>query len=318
MKMKSRTRKTRHLNLESLEGRKLMAGDVSVALEGQLLTVQGDNLGNQVVVSQNAAGTVTVSGQNGTLINGLASVRFVNPQLNAMEIRMEDGDDSVSLRGVRLANDLFADLGNGNDLLSTSAATPVVVGGNAMIEAGAGNDAVRLNGITVREDLMIQGGLGTLNTSLNAAAVDKALTIIGDDANDSVALTGVQVGGFVSIETKGGSDIVSMNDVSAFAVLVNTDANGVGVDRVTMNRVTAVEDIGISTGAGNDTVAMTDVTSGKSLTVSLDEGNDSFTGTRVSVAEDAVFEGGAGVDVFTDGGITAGIKKDVKEFETRR
>ncbi len=316
--MNLRTRKNRRLNLESLEGRKMMAGDVSVALEGQLLTVQGDNLGNQVVVSQNAAGAVTISGQNGTLINGLPSVRFINPQLNAMEIRMEGGDDSVSLRGVRIANDLFADLGAGNDLLTTAAATPVVIGANAMIEAGAGNDIVRLSGITVREDLMIQGGVGTLNASLNAAAVDKALTIIGDDANDSVALAGVRVGDAVSIETKGGSDVVSMNDVSALALLVNTDATGVGVDRVTMNRVTAIEDIGISTGAGNDTVALTDVTSGKSLTVSLDEGNDSFTGTRVSVVEDAVFEGGAGVDVFTDRGITAGIKKDVKDFETRR
>lgn len=316
--MTSRTRQKRRLNLESLEGRKMMAGDVSVALEGQLLTVQGDNLSNQVVVSQNAAGTLTISGQNGTLINGVPSVRFVNPQLNSMEIRMERGDDLVSLNGVRLANDLFADLGDGNDLLTTASAVPITVGANATIEAGAGNDVVRLNGTTVREDLTIQGGLGTLVTSLNAAAVDKALTIISDDANDNVALTNVRVGDTVSIETKGGADLVSMNSVSAFALFVNTDANGAGLDRVTMNRVTSVEDIGISTGAGNDTVALTDVTSGKSLTVSLDEGNDSFTGTRVAVAEDAVFEGGVGVDVFTDRGITAGIKKDVKEFEIRR
>lgn len=35
-------------NLESLEARKLMAGDVVAALEGSFLRVEGDNFGNQV------------------------------------------------------------------------------------------------------------------------------------------------------------------------------------------------------------------------------------------------------------------------------
>lgn len=316
--MSSQTRKFRRLNMESLEGRKMMAGDVAVALEGQLLTLRGDNLSNQVVVAQNAAGTVTISGQNGTTINGLGSVRLLNPQLNQLDIRMEGGDDSVILRGVTVANDLFVDLGAGNDRLSSPQLTPVTVGASATIEGGSGNDVVRLDGFTVREDLMVEGGIGSLNVSLNAGAVDKLLTIIGDDANDSVSLTGLRVGDALSIETKGGADVVSLTDVQAFSASVNTDANNVGIDRVTMNRVRTVEDIGIFTGGGNDVVALTDVTSGKSLTVSLDSGNDSFTGTRVSVAEDAVFEGGAGVDTFTDRGIFGGIKKDVKEFEVRR
>lgn len=316
--MKSKFRKARRLKMESLEGRKMMAGDVSVALEGQLLTVQGDNLSNQIVVAQNPAGVVTVSGQNGTRINGLASVRFVNPQLNAMEIRMEGGDDTVSLRGVRVTNDLFVDLGAGNDQMISPITVPVTVGANATIEGGSGNDVIRLQGMTVREDLSIQGGIGALSVNLNAAAVDKALTIIGDDANDSVVLNNSRVGGLISVETKGGSDVVSLNNVSAFAAEVNTDANTAGIDRVVLNRVTTVEDIGIYTGAGNDVVALTDLWSGKSLTVSLDAGNDTFTGTRVSVAEDAVFEGGAGVDVFNDRGIFGGIKKDIKEFEFRR
>jgi hypothetical protein len=316
--MSSQTRKFRRLNVESLEGRKLMAGDVAVALEGQLLTLRGDNLSNQVVVAQNAAGTVSISGQNGTTINGLAAVRLVNPQLNQLDIRMEGGDDSVILRGVTVANDLFVDLGSGNDRLSSPQLTPITVGARATIEGGLGNEVIRLDGITVREDLTIEGGLGTLNLNLNAGAVDKLLTIVGDDANDSVSLTGVRVGDALSIETKGGADIVSLIDVLAFSAIINTDSNSVGADRVTLNRVTTIEDIGIFTGDGNDVVALTDVTSGKSLTVSLDSGNDSFSGTRVSVAEDAVFEGGAGIDSFTDRGISGGIKKDVKEFEVRR
>lgn len=79
----------RHSKIESLECRQQMAGDVSALLEGQLLKLEGDNVGNHVVVAQNSLGHVTVTGQNGTLINGRTSVRFLNPQLNAMEIRME-------------------------------------------------------------------------------------------------------------------------------------------------------------------------------------------------------------------------------------
>jgi hypothetical protein len=310
--MRKRTGIFRRMNMESLESRKLMAGDIAVALEGQLLSLRGDNLSNQVVVTQNAAGTVTISGQNGTTINGLPSVRLINPQLNALEVRMEDGDDSVTLRGVNVANDLFA-----NQII-TQATAPVTIGANAAIEGGAGNDIVRLGGLTVREALSIQGDIGALTVVLSAGAVDKALTIVGDDANDSVSLNGMRVGDLVSIETKGGADVVALADISAFGVFVNADANGAGIDRVTMNRVTTIEDIGIFTGAGDDVVALTDVTSGKSLTVSLDEGNDRFTGTRVSAAEDAVFEGGAGVDIFTDLGITGGVKKDIKEFESLR
>ena len=58
--------------------------------------------------------------------------------------------------------------------------------------------------------------------------------------------------------------------------------------------------------------------SGKNLIVSLDAGADAVTVTGVSVTADAVFEGGAGVDTYTDRGITAGIKLDVKEFEVFR
>jgi hypothetical protein len=74
-------------------------------------------------------------------------------------------------------------------------------------------------------------------------------------------------------------------------------------------------DVGVVTGVGNDRVVMTNVFSGKNLLVSLDAGADFYQGTNVMVTYDAVFEGGAGVDTFKDFGISAGIKKEIKEFE---
>ena len=55
-KVKHSVRRSRGLRLETLEDRKMMAGDVAVALEGQLMTIHGDNLANQTVAAQDAVG----------------------------------------------------------------------------------------------------------------------------------------------------------------------------------------------------------------------------------------------------------------------
>lgn len=292
------------------------ANNVGATVEGALLVVAGDNVANQVTIARSATGDVTVSGQNGTLINGRASVRFARLQLNATEIRMGGGNDVVTLRGLQIANDLYVDLGEGADRLTAPAASPVIVGGNVAIEGGAGNDTVRTESMMVGLDYYVDGGLGVLNATAIQTVVGFNVTVIGDEANDLVALTSVAAGGDVLIETKGGSDRVTLTTVSALLLGVNTDANAIaGADRVSLDGIVTVEDVGIFTGPGNDVVQMLNVQSGKNLTVSADSGNDRVSGAGVEVALDAVFEGGAGTDTFEDFGITGGVKKDVKEFE---
>ncbi len=314
-----RSKNFRRACVESLEGRQLMAGDVIAALEGNLLVIEGDNLDNQITVSQLASGDVVVSGQTGTLINGLPSVRYVRPALNSVEIRMEGGNDVVNLRSVQIANDLMVDLGAGNDRVTSPAAAPIRVSANAMVYGAEGNDTVQLNGSTVAEDLFIDGGLGALTAQLNNVTVDKVMSIIGDEANDLVSVVNSRIGLVANIETKGGSDRVTMVDFSALGLQINTDANGsIGADQVTLTRVQTVEDLNVATGSGNDVVAMTDVTSGKSIAVILDEGNDSLTATRVSAAVDAILDGGAGVDTLTNRGVFAGITREIKDFEILR
>jgi hypothetical protein len=310
---------SRKIGVESLERRQLMAGDIFAALEGSFLRVEGDNLDNQIAMTRTATGDIVIAGQNGTLVNGLPSVRFPAVQLNALELRMADGNDTVALRGLQVANDLFADLGAGNDRLTAPATAATTVNGNMTVLGSEGNDIVQLAGLTVREDMFLDGGLGSINASIQNSSIDKVMSIIGDEADDVVSLAGTRVGLDLLVETKGGSDRVTLTDLNALHVSINTDSNGaVGLDQVTLNRVTAVEDIGIFTGAGNDIVRLTDVTSGKSIIASLDEGNDRLIATRVSAAEDAVFEGGAGVDTLENFGIFAGIKREFKEFEVLR
>ena len=293
-----------------------MANNVEARVEGALLVIAGDNAANQILVARNAAGDVVVTGQNGTRINGVASARFPRLALNAAEMQLGGGNDVVTLRGLQIANDLYVNLGEGADRLTVPAAASITVGNNVAFEGAGGNDTIRTDGVIVGKDLYIDGGIGTLNATVTGAVVGFNVTLIGDDANDVMTLTSVMAGGDVSVESKGGSDRVTLTTVESLNVAISTDANAiVGADRVTLIEVSTLEDLGIFTGPGNDIVQMMDVAVGKNLTASLDVGNDKLTGMDVSVQLDAVFEGGNGTDTFEDYGITGGTKKEVKEFE---
>lgn len=289
-----------------------MANNVGAVVEGSLLVIAGDDAANQIVVAQNAAGDVVVTGQNGTKINGVASARFPRLALNAAEMQLGGGNDVVTLRGLQIANDLHVNLGDGADRLTIPGAASITVGGNVTIEGAGGNDIIRTEGVMVGQDLYVNGGIGTLTATLSGAVVGFNVTLIADDANDVINVTTLAAGGDVSVETKGGSDRVNLTTVEALLIGISTDA---GTDQVTLIGVSTMEDIGIFTGPGMDVVAMMDVASAKNLTVSLDSENDKLSGMNVSAALDAVFEGGAGSDTFEDYGITGGTKKDVKEFE---
>jgi hypothetical protein len=292
-----------------VSGSSAWANNVQVALEGSLMTVFGDNANNSVLIEQTATG-IRVTGRTGTTINRRPSVNFAGAALNAMEIRMAGGNDAVTLSGLSTANDLFVNLGAGTDRLDTR--SPIDIGANLAIEGAEGTDTIVLNSGSVGEDLFIDGGIGALTANISNMDLGKGLTIIGDAAVDSVTVSNTMAAEFVSIETKGGNDVVSVSRGMSFGLFVNSDA---GADRVTVSEWMTVEDAGIFTGIGNDQVTLSTLAIGKSLTVSVDEGGDTVLGTSVTVTEDAVFEGGAGVDTITDRGITGGIKKDIKEFE---
>ena len=286
------------------------ANQVHVALEGSLITVVGDNFGNDITIVQNALGDITVTGRNGTLINGRPSARFPRVALNAMEIRMEGGNDLVTVRGLNVANDLYVNLGAGADRFTIPSAT--TVGAVATIEGAEGADTIRLTDLTVGEDLFVDGGLDVLSATITGLVANKAVTIIGDEANDTISISNSGIADVLSVETKGGNDRVTVSMAMAFGASIATD---MGIDTVQITDLMTSEDIGIFTGVGNDSVRLTNVISNKSLIVSVDEGADSVVATAVSAAVDAIFEGGAGVDSLTDFGITAGIILSVKEFE---
>ncbi len=288
----------------------VQANNVQAVLEGSLLLVTGDNANNSVLLSRTATGDVIVSGRNGTTVNGLARARFPRLQLNAADIRMEGGNDVVTLSGIQTGNDLYVNLGAGADRLNTS--SPVTVGANLTIEAAEGADNIQLGSVTVVEDTYVDGGLDSLNANISGLVSGKSLTVVSDAARDVIAVSDSTLAEVLSIESKAGNNSISVSRVVSFAAVISSD---LGSDSVAVQDLITSEDFGIFTGAGNDTVTLDNIESGKSITVSVDSGVDSVVGANVSAAEDAVFEGGAGIDTLTDLGIFGGTKKDIKEFE---
>ncbi len=298
------------VSLAGMSSGSLLAGDVQVALEGSLLKITGSPTADSISLVQTAAGDVFVNAGAGTTVSGRSSVVLRRVSLNAVELMMEGGNDSVTTRGLRVANDFFANLGDGNDRLVTSG--PVSVGANWTIEGAGGNDVVRLADAMVGEDLFVDGGIGVLNATIQGLLGGKSLTIISDDAADVISVIESEVADIVSIETKGGNDRITIDTASAFGLAVNAD---LGIDVVDISNVLTDESIGIFTGPGNDQLTLTNVVSNTTISVSTDAGSDRVSGEAVVAGTDAVLLGGDGTDTLVDLGISGGVKTEIKEFE---
>lgn len=146
------------LHVESLEARDNPAGDVTLSVpEYGLIAVTGDGRDNQFTVSQQDNGTIVVTGEEGTTINGEAQQTFGYGAVNRLRVDGGGGDDRVALDGVNLPQDVAVLGGDGNDQLTLSQ----VGAGSLLVDAGAGDDAANLIAVQVSGTAVFVGGAGT-------------------------------------------------------------------------------------------------------------------------------------------------------------
>jgi len=140
------------LELETLEDRLALSGNVTVSVSGGNLRIVGDNLGNGVMITQ-------APGSYGYTITGMSS----DPTGAPAETTTVNGQASVTVYGVRENFDIR--LRGGNDFLWLNGGTPgigprVVVPDILAIDAGDGNDRVRLTNTVVSSQTAINLGNG--------------------------------------------------------------------------------------------------------------------------------------------------------------
>src|SRR5436190_8856761 len=136
----------RILFLERLESREVLTGNVTAAIRGGDLFVNGDSQGNDITITRSGPSSLTITG-NGTTVNGQASVTLNNFHDDAI-INLNGGNDKLTFE--RTIDDLFR-----------------LPGGLTITTAG-GNDELNFSDVSVKDHLFINTGSG--NDKINASA----------------------------------------------------------------------------------------------------------------------------------------------------
>ena len=247
------------LRVEILEDRTVPAGNVSATLVGNTLRIVGDAQSNSVFVYQQG-GNVVVEGSS-TTVNGLSSVSFPAANVAGLDIRMNNGNDSVTLgktpgntvTGLILSRLLQYNGGNGDDTLEVA---NVSVARTTTIRGGGGDDSVTINNnshFSSSVSISLDTGSTSESVSIDYATFDKPTAIRGSDVDSTVNITGsTTFNASLTIRTQTGDDQVTLDgaDVSSGPLTIGT---GDGVDQVTLDGGT-YKILSLNTGLGNDTV----------------------------------------------------------------
>jgi hypothetical protein len=158
------------LQLEELEPRCLLAGNVFVTVSDGDLLVRGDAAANGVRITGTAPGQFLITGLafNGgaTTVNGLPA---------------------LTVRGV--TDDVLINLQGGNDFLRLNGAA--VVRDDLAINTGGGNDSFLLEGVTVFGETNIDGSAGDDTLVVRASAFVGEVALNMNSGNDRVVINAV-------------------------------------------------------------------------------------------------------------------------------
>lgn len=202
--------KHRRCSFESLENRRMLAGDLSVIIFKGKLAIIGDRLDNavsltagmqpnQVVVSGMTAGG-SATGINGTPNGTVTLPNFVGD----LKIAMKDGNDSVTINNLPIKGNTKINMGKGIDVLTINGST---AGGKTKINTGSGSDMLTVSSSVVK-------GTAKIKTK---------------GGNDMVVITNTT---FRTLDTKlgKGNDMVAISGTTAAKTILN---GGKGVNTFT-------------------------------------------------------------------------------------
>ncbi len=285
---RKKSRRSRTLAFEQLNERIVFSVTATFNPIAGVLSVVGDNLNNNIVVSRNAAGNILINGGAISVVGGVPTV--ANTTL--IQVLGQGGNDQISLdetNGVLPAANLFG--GDGNDILTGGSANDLIFG-------QAGNDT-----------LLGKGGVDQLfggdgNDILTGGTGNDS--VFGENGNDRMIWnpgegTDINEGG-------AGNDTVEVNGGNgAESFTVTANGTRVRFDRVSPAPfsldIGTTENLVLNANGGDDTfTAGNGLAPLISLTVDGGAGNDTLTGgdgndVLIGGDGDDVINGGRGNDV---------------------
>ena len=290
-------RRTNQLNVDRLEGRDLMAGNLSAVVSNGILFVKegsvSTNTHNGVEISQLPNGQFRVLGLSSldgqrTTINGAVFQDFTVP-LAKLNVKLGGGDDFLSVANARL-NSMGLTVGGPNlpdaDVVTVSNTR---TSGLVHIATGGGADRV------VVQNSKIGDGLGTTSDDLSIFTGAGSDTVRVGSADGFVEVAGRMRVATYSSQTEPGDDRVTVQS-TIVGKLMALDL-GAGKDQLTVENSFG-DDIFALTGIGDDTVKLTEVRAFDQFFVDTSHGNDTLDMVFLS-ARDLAVHGGTGFDKLT-------------------
>lgn len=274
----------RALRFESLEQKQLLAGDVTVSVVQGVLTLQGDELANQVAVSSGEEpGSFIIRGLDDTQIilgdaEPASEVRVEG--VRALGARLGDGDDVLRIQDASIRGNVLIGMGEGNDHVAVGVgpvsapseandSVSVKLGSNLVINTADGNDVVTVINTSARGGLSITTGAGDdavqiarpQSTSPEAAETENEYAVNfrrgvivglgdGDDTLNVFQLRGNQL----HVHGGDGADTVRLANVHTHAISV-AGGRGDSADEVAIHNSTT-QLLFASLGGGDDSLTL--------------------------------------------------------------
>ena len=160
----------RKLSVESLEGRRLLAGNVTAVLRGGDLILSGDTADNSVQVSRLPSGLFHIQGLEGTTVNGKPAIDAFADAHDIDVLMQQGGIDKFTIQGgFTLPGDLDVRLHDGNVLIEGSDG-PVTIDEDLSVRTGPNGDVTLRNEVRVRGKTDIESA-GTVNLASGRATL---------------------------------------------------------------------------------------------------------------------------------------------------
>jgi hypothetical protein len=194
--------KGRQCKFETLENRRVLAGNVTAALSHGSIVIKGDNFDNSITVTSGGLNRITVTGNT---VNGLMT--SVNGTPNG-SVTIPDVTKGMKIK-----------MGLGNDVVTVNSVT---INGKSYIKGGAGLDTITVNTSTFNSKFDVAGGAGADHITLMGTSVAGRSIVTGGANPDHVTLTSSNFGR-LAVGLGLGDDNLSISNTS---VTTETALNG--------------------------------------------------------------------------------------------
>ena len=290
------TRRKQELSYQTLEGRRLLAGDVSVALSGSTLVVTGDDLSNQIEVSQNANGDVLFTGLDSTTINGQNAFTFTQT-FERSRFELNDGADEVSFDGFEGGREFRFLGGDGDDRLEATGVSARFY----HVQGNDGDDAIQLSNSSTQRSAYFHLGDGDDVLAVESFDAGRNFKVFGNAGDDTFASNALTVDRKFRVNLGSGDDEALISGESDFGKSAR-----------------------VRLGSGNDFLGvlpgLNDATAifNKRTVIDAGSDNDVVVADADSTFErTAIFRGRSGTDAIDVGDADFERRSSVRQFESQ-